>query len=59
MSDNNERPEDPNPGPDYWRLSQSEIYRMVASGEFPKPVCMGRRTVWREKDLQNWLDSRG
>ena len=40
-------------------LSRSQIYRMVAAGQFPPPVRIGERAVgWREEDVQHWLESR-
>ena len=32
-------------------LSVREIWRMVARGEFPPPVKIGRCSVWFESDL--------
>ena len=40
-------------------LSRSSIYDMMAKGEFPIPVRIGRRAVaWRESDLAAWLAQR-
>ena len=40
-------------------LSRSTIYYMMASGEFPKPIRIGRRAVaWRESDIADWLSGR-
>ena len=40
-------------------LGRSTIYRLVASGEFPAPVHVGRRAVaWRWADLDRWSASR-
>jgi prophage regulatory protein len=40
-------------------LSRSTIYAMIAEGNFPRPVKLGKRAVgWREGDLTAWLDSR-
>ncbi|KAA9005944.1 helix-turn-helix transcriptional regulator [Histidinibacterium aquaticum] len=40
-------------------LSRSSIYDMMARGEFPKPVKIGRRAVaWREGDIVAWLNAR-
>jgi prophage regulatory protein len=41
-------------------LARSTIYRLVANGEFPSPVQIGRRAVaWRWSDLDRWSASRG
>lgn len=38
------------------RLKKSKIYNMIASGEFPRPVRLGKRSVrWRESDIQHWI----
>jgi prophage regulatory protein len=40
-------------------LSTSTIYDMMARGDFPRPVRLGKRAVgWRESDLIAWLESR-
>jgi prophage regulatory protein len=37
-------------------LSRSTIYMRIASGEFLKPVSLGRRAVgWKYSDLEDWL----
>lgn len=39
-------------------LACSTIYAMMASGDFPKPIKIGRRAVgWREQDLNDWLEN--
>lgn len=40
-------------------LSRSTIYVMIAEGEFPRPIKLGRRAVgWRESDIAEWLKNR-
>ena len=40
-------------------LSRSTLYAMIAEGEFPKPIKLGKRAVgWREADIAGWLESR-
>ena len=40
-------------------LSRSSIYRLMARGEFPRPVRVGPAAVrWRESDITAWLESR-
>lgn len=40
-------------------LSRSSIYDMMARGEFPKPIRIGKRAVaWRESDIAEWLSGR-
>ena len=41
-------------------LGRSTIYRLVASGAFPRPVQLGPRAiVWRGSDLEQWCSTRG
>ena len=41
------------------RLSRSTLYSMIARGEFPAPVKLGRRAVaWRVADIEAWMSSR-
>lgn len=40
-------------------LSTATIYRLMSSGEFPRPIRLGKRAVaWRADDVRHWLDSR-
>ena len=40
-------------------LSRSSVYRLMAAGEFPRPVQVSPGAVrWRERDLKCWLESR-
>lgn len=37
-------------------LSRSSIYAKVRTGEFPKPVAIGMRSVgWMESEIQQWI----
>ena len=39
-------------------LSRSAIYQMMADGEFPRPIKLGRRAVgWPENEIQAWLQN--
>jgi predicted DNA-binding transcriptional regulator AlpA len=38
-------------------LSESTIARMVLKGEFPKPVRLGGRVLWRASDLEKWAEN--
>ena len=41
------------------RLSRPSIYRLMASGSFPKPVQVGSRAVrWRRADVEEWIEQR-
>ena len=40
-------------------LSRSSIYAKVRTGEFPKPVSIGLRSIgWIESEIQQWIDYR-
>ena len=40
-------------------LSRSSIYDLIAAGEFPMPVPLGRRTVgWLESEIADWQKRR-
>lgn len=40
-------------------LSRSEIYRRIASGDFPKPIKLGERaSAWAEHEVTAWIASR-
>ncbi len=38
-------------------VSMATIYRWVESGQFPRPVRLGRSTRWRLGDVLDHLDS--
>jgi prophage regulatory protein len=40
-------------------LSRSTLYRLIANGQFPRPVRLGPRAVaWRRSDVEAWSDAR-
>ena len=40
-------------------ISRSELYRMMKSGEFPRPLKIGERAVaWRRSVYEDWISSR-
>ena len=40
-------------------MSRSTIYKMMQSGEFPRPVRIGPAAVrWRTSDITAWMESR-
>jgi len=40
-------------------VGQSTILAWVQQGKFPKPIKMGRCTVWREADVLEWIERDG
>ncbi len=40
-------------------LGLSTIYELIAAGDFPKPIKLGRRAVgWPEAEIDAWRDAR-
>ena len=40
-------------------LSRSTLYAMMAEGEFPQPIRLGKRAVgWTDTAISDWLRSR-
>lgn len=40
-------------------MSNSTIYELIKSNDFPRPKRIGKRAVgWLENDIQNWIDNR-
>ena len=40
-------------------LSRSTLYAMMAEGEFPGPIRLGKRAVgWSETEVSEWLETR-
>ena len=40
-------------------LSRSSIYRLMQTGEFPRPVRVSPAAVrWRETEITDWSESR-
>lgn len=40
-------------------LSSSTLYEMMAAGQFPRPIKIGKQSVaWRESDIEKWIQSR-
>jgi prophage regulatory protein len=40
-------------------LGRSSIYRLVATGAFPRPRKLAERAVaWRASEIETWIESR-
>lgn len=40
-------------------LSKSTIYRLIAEGEFPRQIQVGKRAVvWVRTDINNWINQK-
>lgn len=33
---------------------KSQIYNLIREGKFPKPLKLGKSSIWREQDIENW-----
>jgi prophage regulatory protein len=36
---------------------RASVYKRVASGQFPRPVKIGRSTRWLEAEIDRWIDA--
>jgi prophage regulatory protein len=44
---------------DMTSLSRGHIYKLIAEGEFPRPVRIGKRAAgWLESDVVEWVTAR-
>lgn len=39
-------------------LGRTRIYAGVTAGDFPKPVKIGRRSLWVEAEIDQWIADR-
>lgn len=40
-------------------FSRSQIYRLIASGQFPRPIRPTEATsAWVESEIQSWIENR-
>ena len=39
-------------------LHPATVYAMMKDGTFPKPVKLGRRSLWIESEVQAWIAER-
>ncbi len=40
-------------------ISRTQIYRLIKSGDFPRPVKLSTRIVaWNEDTISDWLDQK-
>lgn len=42
----------------YVSLCRSRIYALIAAGEFPKPVKIGKSSRWIQSEVDFWLENR-
>jgi prophage regulatory protein len=39
-------------------VSRSKLYLMLEAGEIPRPVKLGRRTFFSEREIQSWIQEK-
>ncbi|CAM6882721.1 MULTISPECIES: helix-turn-helix transcriptional regulator [Enterobacteriaceae] len=39
-------------------LTDKWFYKLISSGEFPKPIKLGRSSRWLESEVEAWLQQR-
>lgn len=37
-------------------ISESNVYRGMRAGKFPRPYKVAGRNLWRSDDIQNWIE---
>ena len=37
-------------------FSPATIYRRLSEGEFPRPVKVGNKTLWKRQSILDWVD---
>lgn len=37
-------------------IHRTTLLRLVARGEFPAPVKIGKASIWFEADVRNWIN---
>ncbi len=38
-------------------FSAKHIYHLINEGKFPRPIKIGRASLWRLSEINSWLDS--
>ncbi len=40
-------------------ISNSTLYYLMSTGDFPRPVKLGKRSVaWKRSEIESWIQSR-
>lgn len=39
-------------------IGQTRVYELMAAGQFPKSVHLGRSVRWSEREVQQWIADR-
>jgi len=39
-------------------LTKSSLYRLIAKGDFPKPIQIGAASRWSEIEVQAWIETK-
>lgn len=43
---------------EYTGLSNKWFYKLIQTGEFPKPIKLGSSSRWLKSDVENWVQQR-
>tara|TARA_R100000541_G_scaffold19397_2_gene29383 strand:- start:683 stop:856 length:174 start_codon:yes stop_codon:yes gene_type:complete len=38
-------------------FKKTKLDKMIAAGEFPKPIKFGPRTRWKQSTIEAWIDA--
>lgn len=36
-------------------VTRSHLYKAVREGNFPRPIKMGKRSLWKIKEIEAWV----
>jgi predicted DNA-binding transcriptional regulator AlpA len=39
-------------------VARSTLYRLMKEPDFPKPVRVGSRVFWKDKEIRSYIDSK-
>jgi prophage regulatory protein len=39
------------------RLNKSTLWRKIKSGEFPRPILVGNRHAWPEREIEAYIEN--
>lgn len=43
---------------EHTRLSRATIYSFMKNGNFPKPIHLGKRSLWLQDEVDSWIEAR-
>lgn len=39
------------------KVSKSTVYKLMALDEFPRPIKIGDRSLWKRSDIDHWIEN--